>query len=160
MKRFFLFLALVSGLFCCLLAEAQTYQVTEAQLQKLEAICQSYKASNQKLQSQLDELKQTAQGLRTESENLKQDSKTLQEQLERERTSMRNLNESLLKSENKNAQIEAERNALIIQAEQQDQKIKDLRRKARSLTAAIITMAVIAIAGGILFVWAKLKGLI
>lgn len=143
--------------FCSLPAPAQTYTVTEAQLQKLEAICQSYKATNQIQLQQLDELKQTAQRLRTESEQLKQDSKTLQQQLENERTSTRNLNSSLLKSETRSAQIEAERDELLLKSKDQENRMKLLQRRYRSLLVSFILTTLALIAGGIACIWWKLK---
>lgn len=72
-------------------AKAQNYQVTPEQLQKLEAICQKYKANSQKQELLVNEL---------------------QEQLKTERALTKNLNESLTKYETSQLIKEQEINTL------------------------------------------------
>ena len=72
-------------------AKAQNYQVTQEQLQKLEAICQNYKVVNQKQELLVNDL---------------------QEQLRTERALTKNLNESLTRYESNQLQIEQEKENL------------------------------------------------
>lgn len=121
-------------------AQAQTYQVTEEQLQKLEAICQNYKANNQKQQEQLDALMQ-------KSLALQKDSQTLNEQLKNERTLTKNLNESLTKYEIKDAEKENRILELTQTIAEKDQKIGKLKITCVSLTSAVIILLLAIVLG-------------
>lgn len=150
MKRFFLFL--FSAFFFLQAAAAQTYQVTAEQLQKLEAICQSYKANNQTLQQQLKESREQVQSWKKQYEslqqqalNLKTESAKLKEQLASERTSTQNLNGSLSKSEARNSQLQQENQELLQNQIQQEKIIGKLKAGLVGTTAAL-TLALAATA--------------
>lgn len=128
MKKMSLFLFLV---FCCSLAKAQTYTVTEAQLQKLEAICQSYSQDRQKVELQLNESIM-------ELETLQKESETLKVQLQTERNLTRNLNESLTRYEISNAEKE---NAII----ELTQEIAEKEQKMGKLKVTTVTLTFIVI---------------
>ena len=87
----FFFVLFFVLLFFSIPAKAQNYQVTQEQLQKLEAICQNYKVVNQKQELLVNDL---------------------QEQLRTERALTKNLNESLTRYENNQLQIEQEKENL------------------------------------------------
>ena len=98
-------------------AKAQNYQVTQEQLQKLEAICQNYKVVNQKQELLVNDL---------------------QEQLKTERALTRNLNESLTQYESNQLQIEQEKENL--KEELNKEKLKSEKKsKTIFIFIAVIT---------------------
>ena len=93
-------------------AKAQNYQVTQEQLQKLEAICQKYKVVNQKQELLVNDL---------------------QEQLRTERALTKNLNESLTRYESNQLQIEQEKENL------KEELNKEKKSKTIFILTAVIT---------------------
>lgn len=118
-------------LFFAQAAVPQTYSITEAQLQKLEAICQSYKANNQKLMEQLNASTQ--------------DSMLLREQLLNERSMTKSLNNSLLKYENSAAQSEAEKIQALIDLEQQKTHNQKLKKYITVLACGLVFLFLVII---------------
>lgn len=147
MKKFYLFLVLLSA-FYCLAAGAQTYQVTEEQLQKLETIYQNYKSNNQKLQSQIYELQKTAETLQNKAQNLQKESETLSEQLTNERNSTASLSKSLKTYEINEAKRQDQILNLTQDLAERDHKINKLKIACVSLTATTIIL-LLTIAAGI-----------
>lgn len=111
-------------------AKAQNYQVTQEQLQKLEAICQNYKVVNQKQESLVNDL---------------------QEQLRTERALTKNLNESLTRYENNQLQIEQEKENL---KEELNKEKLDSEKKSKTI---FILIAVITFLCFIIFLGIFLK---
>lgn len=111
-------------------AKAQNYQVTQEQLQKLEAICQNYKVVNQKQESLVNDL---------------------QEQLRTERALTKNLNESLTRYENNQLQIEQEKENL---KEELNKEKLDSEKKSKTI---FILIAVITFLCFIIFLGISLK---
>ena len=97
-------------------AKAQNYQVTQEQLQKLEAICQNYKVVNQKQELLVNDL---------------------QEQLRTERALTKNLNESLTKYESNQLQIEKEKENL-----KEELNKEKLNTEKKSKTIFILTAVI------------------
>lgn len=131
------FIALFAALFVLFFLSAaspQTYNITETQLQKLETICQTYKANNQKLMEQLNESKQ--------------ESVLLKEQLQKERDSTKSLNESLLKFENNAAQSEADKVQALIDLE--EQKTKNAKQQTVIVILSSILGGLVLIAGTVI----------
>lgn len=143
--RKFLFLFLLSAF--SFPAVGQQYYITEAQLQKLETLCQNYKTLNQKQQEQLQQLQNKA-------ENLKKESGTLQEQLKAERNTTANLNQSLSEYEIKNSQSEADKIQLALDLEQQ--KVKTGRWKITTLIVSICNLILVGL--NIFYAYTKLRG--
>lgn len=110
-------------------AKAQNYQVTQEQLQKLEAICQNYKVVNQKQESLVNDL---------------------QEQLRTERALTKNLNESLTRYEHNQLQIEQEKENL---KEELNKEKSDSEKKSKTIfiLIAVITFLCFIIFLGIFF---------
>ena len=111
-------------------AKAQNYQVTQEQLQKLEAICQNYKVVNQKQEFLVNDL---------------------QEQLRTERALTKNLNESLTRYESNQLQIEQEKENL-----KKELNKEKLNSEKKSKTIFILT-AVITFLSFIIFLGIFLK---
>ena len=111
-------------------AKAQNYQVTQEQLQKLEAICQNYKVVNQKQELLVNDL---------------------QEQLRTERALTKNLNESLTRYESNQLQIEQEKENL-----KEELNKEKLNSEKKSKTIFILT-AVITFLCFIIFLGIFLK---
>lgn len=128
-------------------AAGQQYFITETQLQKLETICQNYKANNQTLQEQLQQLQYKA-------ETLERDSKKLQEQLQAERKTTESLNRSLTQYENRCSQSEADKIQLALDLEQQ--KVKTGRWKITTLIVSICNLILVGL--NIFYAYTKLRG--
>lgn len=110
-------------------AKAQNYQVTQEQLQKLEAICQNYKVVNQKQELLVNDL---------------------QEQLRTERALTKNLNESLTRYENNQLQIEQEKENL--KEELNKEKLNSGKKSETiCILSAVITLLCFIILLGIFF---------
>lgn len=113
LRNFVLFFVLF---FFSIPAKAQNYQVTQEQLQKLEAICQNYKVVNQKQELLVNDL---------------------QEQLRTERALTKNLNESLTRYASNQLQIEQEKENL------KEELIKEkLNSGKKSKTILILTVVI------------------
>lgn len=126
MKRLLYFVLFY--LFCYVLAFPQEYIITETQLQKLETICQTYKASNQKLTEQLNESMQ--------------DSNLLKTQLQTERALTKSLNESLTKYEISASESEAEKINLTLELQEQKTKYQKLMKWfVVSICASVLLLA-------------------
>lgn len=109
--------------FCCYPVAAQ-YNITEAQLQKLESILESYKQNNQQAQSKLEALQKEAESLqmdlivwKNKATELQKASATLQQQLQNERELTKSLNSSLTKYEDQVTQITALQIEAVLEAE-------------------------------------------
>lgn len=120
MKRLLFFCFLV---FFCFPAVGQ-YNITEVQLQKLESILASYKASNQQVQSKLEALQREAESLqkdliawKNKATELQKASATLQQQLQQERELTKSLNSSLTRYEEQVTQITALQIEAVLEAE-------------------------------------------
>lgn len=110
-------------------AKAQNYQVTQEQLQKLEAICQNYKVVNQKQELLVNDL---------------------QEQLRTERALTKNLNESLTRYESNQLQIEQEKENL--KEELNKEKLNSGKKSETiCILSAVITLLCFIILLGIFF---------
>ena len=125
----FFFVLFFVLLFLSIPAKAQNYQVTQEQLQKLEAICQNYKVVNQKQELLVNDL---------------------QEQLRTERALTKNLNESLTRYENNQLQIEQEKENL--KEELNKAKLDSVKKsKTIFILTAVITFLCFIIFLGIFF---------
>lgn len=135
MKRF-LFLVLFSALYCA--AAEPRYTMTETQLQKLEAICQNYKADRQKATEQLNASLQ--------------ESKTLREQLKMERETTASLNLSLQKSEDNAARNEAEKVQAMLDLAEAKTQIQKQKTTIVILIGTIIALTIGTVTFVILFI--------
>lgn len=124
LRNFVLFFVLF---FFSIPAKAQKYQVTQEQLQKLEAICQNYKVVNQKQELLVNDL---------------------QEQLRTERALTKNLSESLTRYENNQLQIEQEKENI---KEELNKKKLESEKKSKTIfiLIAVITFLCFIIILGI-----------
>lgn len=127
LRNFVLFFVLF---FFSIPAKAQNYQVTQEQLQKLEAICQNYKVVNQKQELLVNDL---------------------QEQLRTERALTKNLNESLTRYASNQLQIEQEKENL------KEELIKEKLNSGKKSKTILILTVVITFLCFIIFWWIFLK---
>lgn len=153
MKRFY-FLFVVCFLFSVLAARAQTYEVTESQMQMLEEICRNYKANNQTLTEQLNESRRESTLLKAQLTDSKKESTLLSEQLQNERKLTQNLNDSLYRSELNAAQIESERDQALLDCEKQKTANQKLQKIIIILACALGTF-ILGIVAALIFKFIK-----
>lgn len=133
-------------LFALSVVKAQTYTISEVQIQKLETILQSYKSDRQTREKTLSELRSEAEILRTESE-------TLLNNLKAQREQMRSLRNSLTKYEQETQIAQATIEQQMEKIAQTESQLLKAKIKIRNLIIALmVTGLLLIIATGFLFV--------
>jgi predicted nucleic acid-binding Zn-ribbon protein len=134
------------------LLPAQQYLISEAELQKLESILESWETDKQNLLSQARGLKGTAEKLRTES-------KTLNEQLQTERTITRSLRQSFETSEaahiSRAVEMEQKIDTLSQEKAETEKNLLEVRNQ-RNIVIGIAAFGFICVAA---LIFLKLRGL-